>query len=110
MVGQQKKVLTINTEYNAGSYQIHVTVSDTGAGIPDDVKDKVFNAFYTTKSEQKDTDIGLAGDTGLGLSSSVSLLVPYNAEISFVTKLNKGTSFKVKIPVGVNKYDSASVT
>lgn len=105
MVGLSIKKLTITTEYIFESDQIQVTVMDTGNGIPEDVIEHVFKPFYSTKSVQKEIDIGLAGGSGLGLSSSISLLQPYQGEISIVTKLGKGTSFKVTIPVGVNRFD-----
>jgi len=61
-------------------------ITDTGKGIADSEKDKIFNDFFTNKKN----------GTGLGLGVCKRLLEDNNAEISFVSESGKGTSFFIK--------------
>lgn len=65
-----------------------ITVSDNGAGIPEEHKEKVFEPKFTTKSS----------GMGLGLAMVKKIVENYNGTISFTSKLNKGTIFKVRFP------------
>ena len=57
MESSEQKVLTIKTSQN-GPF-INVDISDTGSGIPDEIKNKIFDPFFTTKAVGKGTGIGL---------------------------------------------------
>lgn len=61
-------------------------VQDTGSGINEDNKEKIFKDFYTNKVQ----------GTGLGLSVCKMILDEYNASISFESELGKGTRFFVR--------------
>lgn len=67
-----------------------ITFADQGSGIPDGLKAKIFNPFFTTKS-----DVG----TGLGLWVSKSLVEKHGGRIAFRTKHGKGTVFTVNFPL-----------
>jgi PAS domain S-box-containing protein len=67
-----------------------VEVSDTGVGIPDDIKDRIFEPFFTTKK--------LGEGTGLGLSISYNIIKDYNGRIEFDSKEGEGTTFRVIFP------------
>ena len=67
-------------------------VTDTGCGIPSENLFTIFDPFFTTK----DLDIG----TGLGLSITHGIVKQHNGEISVESEVGKGTSFKVKLPIG----------
>ncbi len=70
---------------------IEMRFSDTGTGIPEAVRPKIFDQFYTTK------EIGKG--TGLGLAIARSVVVEkHGGTISFETELGKGTTFIVSIP------------
>ncbi len=74
-----------------GKY-IFCKIKDDGPGIPDSVKQNIFNPFFTTK------DVGEG--TGLGLSISHDIIVnKHNGEIIVDSKVGKGTSFIIKIPI-----------
>lgn len=64
-----------------------LTISDNGGGIPEDLMDKLFKPFFTTKDE----------GTGLGLSITKQLIEEHNGFIK-VKNLEEGTSFFVSIP------------
>lgn len=69
---------------------ILLEVSDTGAGIPETVRDKIFDPFFTTKEAGR--------GTGLGLSTSLGLIKSHGGVIDFTTKRNEGTIFRVFLP------------
>lgn len=77
------------TEAEAGSY-VHVCVEDTGAGIPSDVIDKVFEPFFSTKS----SDDG----TGLGLSTVYSIVKSHGGLVDVQSTKDEGTRFSVFLP------------
>ncbi len=69
---------------------IEVSVRDNGAGIPDDVIDKIFNPFFTTKP----TDQG----TGLGLAMSNDIVREHGGSITVDTEPDAYTQFTVRLP------------
>jgi PAS domain S-box-containing protein len=67
-----------------------VSIKDTGKGMTDEVKKKIFEPFYTTKE---------AGEgTGLGLSISVSIIESHNGAIEVESKVGKGSTFSIYLP------------
>jgi signal transduction histidine kinase len=73
-------------------------ISDTGCGISPENVTKIFDPFYTTKP--------VGEGVGLGLSISYDIIRKHGGNISFVSKLNEGTTFTVTLPV----YDGAEVS
>ena len=80
--------ITITTLYQDNSLQ--VKIKDTGTGIDEKIKDKLFLAGTTTKQ------IGIG--TGLGLAISKKIIEKHNGQITFVSEKGKGTEFIIKIP------------
>ena len=70
---------------------IKLTVEDTGRGIPIEVRDKVFNPFFTTKKRGE--------GTGMGLSVTHGIVKRHGGQIDFESKLGKGTTFRVHLPL-----------
>ncbi len=70
---------------------IFVAISDTGCGIPDDIRQRIFEPFFTTKMVGK--------GTGLGLSICQDIIHKHGGEIEVVSEIGRGTTFTVKIPV-----------
>jgi signal transduction histidine kinase len=68
--------------------QVKISVADNGVGIPETVKDKVFEPKFTTKSS----------GMGLGLGMVKNIVETYNGTISFTSKAGKGTVFTVRFP------------
>jgi len=66
-----------------------IKISDNGIGIPDDLKDKIFKPYFTTKG---------AG-TGLGLVISKNIIEAAHGTIQFETEADKGTDFYVELPL-----------
>lgn len=72
-----------------GPYVI-LTVSDTGTGIPDDIRDRIFDPFFTTKDQGK--------GTGLGLAMVYGIVKEHKGVITVESQTGKGTAFNVYIP------------
>lgn len=78
----------------------YLQVSDTGCGIPEDAQKNIFLPFYTTKGEHAKQDSALASvrGTGLGLSSSKTIIENHNGEIMLESTVGKGTTFTIWLP------------
>src|SRR6185295_1948290 len=70
--------------------QLHF--SDNGMGMPEDVQQKIFEPFFSTKG---------AHGTGLGLSVSYSIIERHSGSISVVSEPGKGTNFTIDLPAAV---------
>jgi signal transduction histidine kinase len=68
---------------------ILIEVTDNGSGIPDEIKDKILQPFFTTKK-------GTEG-TGLGLSITHDIIKAHGGELGLETSLNNGTTFIIKL-------------
>lgn len=80
--------ITVRSRYEDG--MIRVAVSDTGHGIPEDIKSRIFEPFFTTK------DVGKG--TGLGLSISYDIVKKHGGEIELESEVGKGTTITVSVP------------
>jgi signal transduction histidine kinase len=67
-----------------------ITVSDTGSGIAPEDLPRIFEPFYTTKGQK---------GTGLGLSVIWGIVDNHNGSISVDSRVGKGTTFTIRIPV-----------
>jgi PAS domain S-box-containing protein len=73
-----------------GNY-IQLSVSDSGMGMTQEVKDKIFDPYFTTK--------GVGKGTGMGLSIVHGIVKSYEGYISFYSQVGEGTAFHVFLPV-----------
>jgi len=86
--GFEPKV-TVRTRKNPDG--VEITVIDNGGGIPDKIKNKIFQPFFTTKP----TGLG----TGLGLSMSYDIVTKgHGGELTMSSEEGKGTTFRVVLP------------
>jgi len=70
-----------------------VEISDNGTGIPENVRNRIFNPFFTTKEVGK--------GTGLGMSISHSIVVEkHKGKIECISSIGCGTTFQIEIPIG----------
>ena len=82
---------TVEVSTSAEKKFIIVKVKDNGMGIPENIKDKIMQPFFTTKPTGE--------GTGLGLSMSYDIVVKaHNGSINIDTKEGEYTEFTVKVP------------
>jgi signal transduction histidine kinase len=78
------------TTKNLGD-KVEIRIRDNGTGIPDGIKDKIFNPFFTTKPSGE--------GTGLGLSISHDIIVKqHGGSIDLETEPGLFTEFKIVLP------------
>ena len=71
--------------------KVEITVADNGNGIPQNILDKIFQPFFTTKPTGQ--------GTGLGLSLAYDIVKAHGGEIKVETKEGEGSEFVVEIPI-----------
>lgn len=85
-----KPTISIATQCDAD--MVEIRIHDNGPGIPESIRDRIFNPFFTTK------DVGKG--TGLGLSISHSIVVEkHHGSIECDCDGNGGTTFKIRLPL-----------
>ncbi|MCC7305566.1 MAG: PAS domain S-box protein [Alphaproteobacteria bacterium] len=84
-----KKYTSKYAGVTSGAY-VMIAISDTGTGMSDEVRERIFEPFYTTKA---------AGEgTGLGLSMVYGFVQQSGAHIEVESQTGKGTTFKIYLP------------
>lgn len=78
------------------SEAVTIEVSDTGSGIPDDLRDKIFDPYFTTKSE----------GTGLGLALCDKIIRQHDGSLDLRSS-SQGTTFQLTLPVAPKKSSGA---
>ena len=79
--------------------QVVLSVADTGAGMPDEVKSKVFDPFFSTKRPD---------GMGLGLSITYGIITKHGGNIDVESSLGQGSTFYVRLPLGDEKMKNKS--
>ena len=77
--------ITARHDDNSATIDVH----DQGKGIPPEIRDKVFNLFFTTKK----------GGSGIGLAMSYRVMQLHGGSLSFESDLGKGTVFRLTLPL-----------
>jgi PAS domain S-box-containing protein len=85
--GEMGKIWLRTRNQNGG---VVAEVSDTGVGIPESCIDRIFDPFFTTKK--------VGSGTGLGLSTSFSIVKRHGGTMTVESKVGKGTTFSVFLP------------
>ena len=86
----------LNEEYISGDYGqetkpfVKLTIKDTGTGIPQDILDRIFDPYFTTK------DFGKG--SGMGLAIVHGIVEAHNGKIAVESTVGKGTTFHIFFP------------
>ena len=88
--GDSKYEPTVSVSTKKNGDQVLISVKDNGNGIPNSVKKKIFQPFFTTKPTGQ--------GTGLGLSLSYDIVKAHGGELNVKTKENEGTEFTIILP------------
>jgi PAS domain S-box-containing protein len=78
-----------NLALEPGAY-VRLQVSDTGMGIPVEIRDRIFDSFFTTKAE--------GAGTGLGLTTVLGIVKEHHGCLSFTSEVGNGTCFEIYLP------------
>jgi PAS domain S-box-containing protein len=81
--------LTVRTSREDNRVLTHI--QDTGMGIPEEIRDKIFEAFFTTKQKVK--------GVGLGLSVCYGIIKDHGGDIKVESEEGKGTTFIISLPI-----------
>jgi signal transduction histidine kinase len=93
--------ITVRTATEQG--QVRIDISDTGCGIPENIRERVFEPFFTTK------DVGRG--TGQGLAIARSIVVDkHGGSLTFESTVGVGTTFTIRLPINGPPKDSSTST
>ena len=82
--------IVVSTRLDGDS--VEVSISDSGTGVPEEVRTKIFDPFFTTK------EVGKGTGQGLALARAV-IVDKHGGTITFDTKMGAGTTFFVRLPL-----------
>ena len=88
-----KKIIAVNVKLfeKEGRRWLRTTVENHGVGIPVEIRERIFDPFYTTKDR--------ATGTGLGLSISLGIVKDHHGELSFESEKGQPTRFYLDLPM-----------
>ena len=75
---------------------VRISISDTGGGIPEEVRRHIFDPFFTTK------EVGRGTGQGLPIARS-AICDKHHGELSFETTVGEGTTFHIRLPISGEK-------
>jgi signal transduction histidine kinase len=90
--------ITIYTEESGDN--VVIRIKDNGTGIPEEIKNRIWEPFFTTKP--------VGEGTGLGMSITYGIIEKHNGKIDLISEVGKGTEFAITLPKKVMKSVSQS--
>ena len=81
--------ITVRTVHYKQAKTVAVVLCDTGKGIPDELMEKIFQPFFTTKGK----------GTGLGLAVSKRIVEEHGGSIAVSNNVSGGVTFAITLPV-----------
>ena len=81
---------TLTVRSGGDGPDVWFSVTDTGYGIPDDIRDHIFEPFFTTKGDQR--------GTGLGLAVVHGIVTQHGGEVEVESAVGRGATFRVMLP------------
>ena len=87
--GKPDGVLCVESSVRGNAAEIRV--ADTGPGIPQELREKIYNLYFTTKSN----------GSGIGLAMTFQIVQLHDGTIEVATETGKGTTFIIRLPIAV---------
>lgn len=83
--------ITTRLDEKGTGQRVIVEIRDTGIGIPDDIQERIFDAYFTTKENE--------GGIGLGLALAHQIITAHHGEVLMKSKVGMGTEFTIDFPI-----------
>ena len=93
-LARREQVITLRTRSDKERGLVHLSVSDTGCGIGEDIIEKIFDPFFTTQP--------VGQGTGLGLSICHTIIKQHGGSISVESTEGLGSTFTIRLPVSAD--------
>jgi len=90
----------VTIQWGTSRDKLKIAVSDNGPGIPEEIRNSLFEPFVTSGKEN---------GTGLGLAVAKKIIEDHGASISFESKTNVGTTFKIELPIQLVETSKAEM-
>ncbi len=98
MQGSLLRVLGLRTALSEDQAAAEITISDTGSGLSDEIRERLFLPYYSTKRR----------GTGLGLSIAAKIAQEHAGSISAESNLPKGSRFLLRLPLAESVASNGS--
>ena len=79
------------------SKSVRIEVIDTGPGVPENLRQRIFDPYFTTKEQGK--------GTGLGLAVSGSIVAAHGGKVELETSVGRGTTFRIIMAAMAGEWD-----
>ena len=90
----------LNDAEKNGTRSVCIEVSDSGRGVPEEIKTKIFDPFFTTKEKEKGTGLGLAVVNGI--------VQNHHGTITLESNPGAGTTFRVYLPIAEEDFSTVT--
>ena len=88
-------ITTLVEQIDQNTKDAVIEIRDTGIGIPEEIQEQIYDAYFTTKDA--------AGGIGLGLAVSHQIITAHKGTIEVRSKIGMGTAFKISLPLNADK-------
>ena len=85
--------ITTRMDEKGTGQRVIVEIRDTGIGIPEEIQERIFDAYFTTKENE--------GGIGLGLALAHQIITAHHGEVEMKSKVGMGTAFTIAFPVHI---------
>jgi CheY-like chemotaxis protein len=92
---------TVPVDLSESGQTIILSVADSGAGIPEGIRSRIFYPFFTTKS---------AKGAGMGLAIAYGIVGRHNGKITFESEVGRGTVFTITLPKDAGHRESSDIS
>ena len=86
---------TFLEQIDPNTIDVVIEIRDTGIGIPEEIQEQIYDAYFTTKDA--------TGGIGLGLAVSHQIITAHGGKIEVRSKMGMGTAFKISLPLDVDE-------